>query len=722
MKTTLLILASILICGNLSARETPRQVSGRVTDENGETLPYANILVKGTTHGTASDLNGNYQLEITKPGEYNLIVKYAGFAPFEQRVFLSSDTTINFRLKEDALNLNEVTVTATRTPKLLKDAPVITRVITSEDIRKVNAVTVQDLLETELPGLEFTREMDGQTAIHMQGMSGKYVLFLIDGERMAGETLNNVDYNRLNAENIERIEIVKGAASALYGSNAIGGVVNIITKEASKPWSVNVNGSYGFGAKNDKASYAEQRYGTTVGAKKDKVSSLTSFTYKKKDTYLLTDTTGKETAINGGYDINVNEKLTWKVTDRIVFTGKGGFYTRKIDNYNEKVKDRYRNFNGSVRMNYLITDKQNLDVSYLIDRYNKYDYYEKKDVDSLNYRNTQQTARAQYSYSFTPGNTLTGGAEYFRDELMSYQFSGGAHSIEDYILYAQHDFNVTEQFNLVYGARMDYYSSFGAHVSPNVSLMYKLKPMTFRTSYSRGFRAPSLKEMWTDWDMGGMGWFTVYGNPDLKPEISDNVTLSAEYTRDRVNLSVVGYYNQISDKIASLYQAAKTPADKDTSFYTNIDKSKLAGLDINLAVKCPYGFTVKTAYAYVHEDMKQDGVNVSSTRPHSATLGINYELSKKNYNLNVAVNGRFLGKLDTNEASSTGSSYTPVHYPGYQTWKMTISQRLYRAYLLQVTVDNIFNYKPKYYSSNSPISPGTTCMIGLSINIDEIFR
>ena len=279
MKTILLILVSILICGNLSANEPPRQVSGCITDEKGETLPYANILVKGTTHGTASDLDGNYRLVIPKPGEYRLLIKYAGFAPFEQRIFLSGDTTINFRLKEDALNLNEVTVTATRTPKLLKDAPVITRVITATDIKKLNAVTVQDLLATELPGMEFTRQMDGQIAINMQGMSGKYVLFLIDGERMAGETLNNVDYNRLNADHIERIEIVKGAASALYGSSAIGGVVNIITKEPSKPLEVNVNGYYG--------SNNEQRYGGTIGTKQKNVSSLTSVMYKNRDHYIL---------------------------------------------------------------------------------------------------------------------------------------------------------------------------------------------------------------------------------------------------------------------------------------------------------------------------------------------------------------------------------------------------------------------------------------------------
>lgn len=711
MKTSLVILAILLTCGNLSANQPPRQVSGCVTDESGQTLPYANILIKNTTNGTATDLDGNYQLQIHRPGEYTIVVRYAGFVPSERQVQLKSDTIINFRLKEDALNLNEVTVTGTRTPKLLKDAPVITRVITTEEIKRTNAVTIKDLLETELPGLEFTRQMDGQTAISMQGMGGKYVLFLIDGERMAGETLNNVDYNRLNTENIERIEIVKGAASALYGSSAIGGVVNIITKDVSKPWSAHVNASYG--------SDNEQRYGTTLGIKQGKISSLTSATYKRKDTYLLTDTAGAQTNVNGGWDVSVNERLTWKPADRITLTGKGGFYTRKVDNFENKGKknDFYRNYNGNIRLNYLISEKQDLDISYLLDRYNKYDQFAKLGIDSLNYRNTQHTARAQYNYTFKPGNTLTGGAEFFRDELLSYQFNGETHAINDYILYAQHDFNVTERFNLVYGARMDYYSSFGVHISPNLSLMYKLSPFTFRSSYSRGFRAPSLKEMYTEWDMGNQGWFIIKGDPNLKPEISDNFSLSAEYTRDRVNFSVIGYYNQINDKIATIYNAKR-----DTSHYTNIDKSRLAGLDANLAVKCPYGFTIKAAYAYVHEDLKQNGVNVSSTRPHSATLGVNYEFERKSYQLNVCVNGRFLSKLNSNEANTDGTEFTPVHYPGYQTWRIVVTQSLLRAYTLQATMDNIFNYRPKFYAGNSPISPGTTFMVGLSVNLDEIFQ
>lgn len=724
MRVTLLILASILLCGNLSANEPPRQVSGCVTDEKGETLPYATILIKGTTYGTASDVNGRYLLEVKQPGSYSLLVRYAGFTQHEQQVFLNRDTVIDFRLKEDALNLNEVTVTATRTPKLLKDAPVITRVITTEDIRRINAVTVQDLLQTELPGLEFTREMDGQTSIHMQGMSGKYILFLVDGERMAGETLNNVDYNRLNASEIERVEIVRGGASALYGSNAIGGVVNIITKNANKPFSANVYGNYGLWKGSDKEDKTlhEQRYGTTIGLKQDKVSSLTTFNYKQKSSYLLIDADGTSQPVNGGNDYNVSEKLSWRVNEKMTLTGKGGLYFRDVDNRDagyaeQKVKDRYRNYNGSLRMNYNITAEQNLEASYLLDRYNKYDRYTVRGVDSLNYRNTQHTARLQYTNAFGKGNTLTGGAEFFRDELMSYQFDGNVHSTNDYILFAQHDFDITKKLNVVYGVRMDYYNSFGAHFSPSLSLMYKLNPVTFRGAYSRGFRAPSLKEMYTNWDMGGMGWFQIIGDPNLKPELSNNFSLSAEYSRDRVNLSVIGYYNDINRKITTVYNSEAREA-----VYTNVDNSGIGGLDVNLAVKCPLGFTVKTAYTYVHEKLEQNGINVSSTRPHSATLGVNYEFSLKNYFLNVALNGRFMGKLDTNEATDTmGTDYVPVHYPSYQMWRLVVSQRFCRAYTLQLSVDNLLNYKPGTYAANSPVSTGATFTAGISIDIDEIF-
>lgn len=173
------------------------------------------------------------------------------------------------------MNLSTVVITGTRTPKLLKDAPIITRVITAGDLKKVDATHIGQLLQVELPGIEFSYSMDQQVKLNMQGFGGNAVLFLVDGERLAGETLDNIDYNRLNLDNVERVEIVKGAASTLYGSSAIGGVINIITKASDDPWNLNLNTR--FGVHND------QRHGGTVGFNAGKFYSQTNVQYTNID-------------------------------------------------------------------------------------------------------------------------------------------------------------------------------------------------------------------------------------------------------------------------------------------------------------------------------------------------------------------------------------------------------------------------------------------------------
>ena len=120
----------------------------------------------------------------------------------------------------DVLNLNEVVITGTRVPKLLKDSPVQTRLITSKDIERSDATDIQGLLQAELPGVEFSYAMNQQVHLNFGGFGGQSLLFLIDGERIAGETLDDVDFSRIDMNNVERIEIVRGASSSLYGSNA----------------------------------------------------------------------------------------------------------------------------------------------------------------------------------------------------------------------------------------------------------------------------------------------------------------------------------------------------------------------------------------------------------------------------------------------------------------------------------------------------------------------
>lgn len=232
-----------------------QRLSGVVHDAAGGVLPLATFQVQGGK-GAVTDVDGRFQYRFARPGTYKISIRYMGYHPYDAVINIHEDTAVDFVMEPEHNQLGEVVVTGTRTPKMLKDIPVVTTVISEREIEKTGSLTIADVLQTEIPGVEFGRQMDGQVVMNMQGMGGSDILFLIDGEKMAGESMNNIDYERLNMDNVERVEIVRGAGSALYGSNAVGGVVNIITKEADEPWSLNLNGRYG--------SHNEQRYGISL--------------------------------------------------------------------------------------------------------------------------------------------------------------------------------------------------------------------------------------------------------------------------------------------------------------------------------------------------------------------------------------------------------------------------------------------------------------------------
>ena len=152
---SLLLFSFIATCTTLAQHST-YHISGRVTDTEGEPLPGATISIKGKGTGAVTSVDGTYTLQLPGIGSYIITASYIGYQTEEKRITTEKEKKVNFRLSEDQFDLGTVVVTGTRTPKLLKDAPIITRVITSEDIKKVNANNVADLLKTELPGIEFT--------------------------------------------------------------------------------------------------------------------------------------------------------------------------------------------------------------------------------------------------------------------------------------------------------------------------------------------------------------------------------------------------------------------------------------------------------------------------------------------------------------------------------------------------------------------------------------
>jgi len=656
-------------------------------------------------------------------------------------ISVQSQTTIR-----DSVSLDPVVVTATHSPKSLKDAPVVTRLITLHDIKIADATNIQDMLVQEIPGLEFGLAMSQETSLNMSGFGGNAVLFLVDGERMAGETMDNVDYSRMTLDNVGRIEIVKGASSALYGSNAVGGVVNIISRERLEPWTANANTRYNsFGH--------EWRHGAGFSFNTEKWNSHTSFQHttidpvnlpkahsaeeiavelmkkaqgKPYDESVLTDDSNLN-RLYGQRTYNVKERLTWRANDRLTMTGRGSYFFRTSERdthdyhfnaYGAGLKSKYEWGGGST------TGEQAqgnvLELSYAYDQYDKADYMpDGTRTHDHDYSNRQHVVHALYSKAFG-NNTLLLGADYMNDYLSTYQFTAGdTHSQDNIDGYAQFDWNITPQLNIVGSVRYDYFSASARKAfTERLAVAYKLSWMTFRANYASGFRAPTLKEMYMHFDMGNMGYL-LRGNADLEPEKSHNFNVSLERTNrisnsgfldGRYNFTITGYCNIFDKRITTIdggiYEGM------ESALYSNEDGITVWGLDFSLGHIWDWGLAMKINYSWLHESGNVYFSQFNQPRSHSLTWRIGYDHRfSRHYTLDAALSARCQGRPQSGRKDVD---------QGYTIWKLMLQHHLWHGISVSTAIDNLFNYKPKTYYYCSPLTTGTTFSVGLSVDLDRL--
>lgn len=722
MKQKIFALFLILcgLCLNLKA-ETQGDVVGRVLDDSGAPLAGATVQILHAKGGVTTDEDGYFRIPYSKDGAVRVKVSFVGYQT--QTFVLKADERKGeqhvLRLQPDATALDQVVVTATRTPKALKDAPVVTRLITANDIKIADATNIQDLLTEQMPGLEFGYAMNQETSLNMNGFGGNAVLFLVDGERLAGETMDNVDYSRLNLDNVGRIEIVKGAASALYGANAVAGVVNIISRENSEPWTANVNTRY-----ND--FNKEWRHGGSFSFNAGKWNSQTSIQRTTSDEVQLTspfDTESNILHIYGGETFNVKERLTYKLSDKVKLIGRGGYFNRisKRSNYD----DHYMDYSAGLKTVMNLSENDNLEISYGFDQYDKARYVNDERTHDHDYTNRQNTVRALYSHIFGK-NTLTVGADFLNDYLTTYQFEDNESKNQNSCdAFAQFDYNPLQWLNIVASLRHDYFSASSQHATTGrLALMTKWKGFSIRANYAGGFRAPTLKEMYMNFDMAGMQM--IYGNPDLEPEKSNNFNLALEHSgrvknagffTGQYSLTLMGYYNKYDKRITTGDYEDYTPGTGQpdvASRYCNEDGVEVSGIDFSAQYRSDMGLGVKLDYSYLHVGGRSVDSQFSQPRPHTATWRFDYDRQLCSfYRINAALSGRYLSAPDTN---------IKKHDSSYQLWKFTLQQRFLDAVNLNFTVDNLFGYTPKNYYWSSAMTTGRTFSVGLSIDIDRFVK
>jgi len=268
MKKNLWVLVILLSCSiaGFAQKKTDANINGHVINKNSkEHIPFINVSIKGTTIGTATDATGHYYLKNLPIGNYKLIVSGVGYKTSEREVTLVAGKSIevNFELYEDVLNLEQVVVTGTRTSHYVKDVPVRTEVITMKEIENKNACNIYQALEG-IPGVRVENQCQSCnfTMVKMQGLGAEHTQILINGQPMYSGLMGVYGLQQLSTIDVSRIEVVKGAGSALYGSSAVAGAINIVTKEPSFKPSINIDVQFG--------NYNTNKYGISSSIRNEK--------------------------------------------------------------------------------------------------------------------------------------------------------------------------------------------------------------------------------------------------------------------------------------------------------------------------------------------------------------------------------------------------------------------------------------------------------------------
>lgn len=611
--------------------------------------------------------------------------------------------------KEKETEIKEVVVTATRSQKKLKDVPITVQVVTAEDIKKSQSTDFKTFLENEFSGINFTYD-GGSPNINMMGFGGKYVLFLMNGERMAGETFDNIDYDRIDIDNIERIEIIKGASSSLYGSNAIGGVINIITKDSKSPLDINAGYLYD--------SSRDHKANLSIGTKQKWGNLSISSFYKMREPYIITDriSTGgvyNELNVAGFTNYGVNPKLTFNLSPKIDLSLTPGYYFSERNPgtpAGEIVRDRYYNYNLGLKTNIKFNDNQNLIVSGTFDRYDKYDYFRKIKEKEKKYENEVWRVSSQYNQNLFKKHTLVAGGEVLSEKLLSFMFknesTGGRENAQTYSAFTQQDWVINPSVTIVTGARMDYHSIFKQYFTFRLSGMYRFdETMTIRAGYSGGFRSPTLKELYTNWFHPWGGGFQLMGNKNLRPETSDNFNVSIDFNFKKLNLTFITQYSKIKDKINLRGNIGDTL--RYVNFHGNTD---VLSSEVSAIYKLNKNFHFKGSYSYY-----DIGKRRSENRPHTLTFKAEYIPSAKYYIPSIIISGKYLSRTKIyDDDSSSFVSYAP-----YSIWRLQLASKLPLGFTLTGGINNIFGYTADKVGFYSSVDIGRTFYLGLKWNFNK---
>ncbi|WP_237931083.1 catecholate siderophore receptor CirA [Buttiauxella sp. S19-1] len=584
-------------------------------------------------------------------------------------------------------------VTASATEQNLKDAPASISVITQEDLKKKPIQNLKDVLQ-EVPGVQLTNEGDNRQGVSIRGLDSSYTLILVDGKRVNSRNAvfrhNDFDLNWIPVDAIERIEVVRGPMSSLYGSDALGGVVNIITRKVGKAWHGNVTADTTIQENRDRGdSYNSNFFASgpiidnLLGVK---VYGNLGKREKDKQESSSTSTTGETPRIEGYTTRSGSAEFALTPTENQDMSFGYGFdrQDRDSDSLNK---------NRMERQDYSISHNGRWDYGNTELRF----YGDK--IDNLNPGNSSPITSRNNSLDgklVLPlgdiNQLLTFGGEWRHDKLTDPVNLTGSNSSEtsasQYALFLEDEWRIFEPLALTTGVRMDDHETYGDHWSPRAYLVYSATDtITMKGGWATAFKAPSLLQLSPDWTSNSCrGSCKIVGSPDLKPETSESFEFGLYYAGDEglldgVSGSITTFQNNLDDMIDIDRTQNRALAPSYPNFvgfdsagrpifkYYNVNKARVRGVETE--VKVPFNDQWKLTLNYTYNDGRDlsggDNKPLASLPFHTANGTVDW-LPLDDWSFYVSAN--YTGE----QRATTDGAPTPGGYVVWNTgvaWKAT---------------------------------------------------
>ena len=653
-------------------------------------------------------------------------------------------------------NLNPVVVTGSGHHQRLKSTATPVRVLSSQEIHEQGITTFDGALTRMMPQVSMAPNSMG-TFLRLNGLGNKYILILINGQKLSGDISNNVDLNRINMARVKRIEVLDGAASSLYGSDAIAGVINIITDQpTSSVCSVtNATNLSGHGVLTETVN---------LDIYKNGFGSYTSFNHDRADSYQTTDleyVKGSDTETQRtiapfftGYRSNiVGQKFTYAPTQHLALNA-GLDYSYKITDRPESRSDisggtdyemRYKGLRWNVGGIYKFTNRHSLQADFTVDRFRygkEYDVESKTNaVGDYVQSKKQRTMDGELKaiLGLTSSSTTIVGVEWRKDYLTATSGNIDQH-VYTLAAYAQHEQTIVKGLTATVGLRLTHHETFDQHLTPKATLMYTVGPMNFRATYSAGFRAPGLDELYYHYFSVNRGKPQIsFGNQNLSPEKSNYFALNAEYRTQLLAVSLTGYMNRINDMVvkqnvdvnetslamlrSEFPEMSDAEASKLVSYalYQNSDKGDVKGMQLNVSANLFRGFNLSANYVYTYARTKSGAEWQALERSirHAATIAANYHHTWGRYGMNINLNGRLQSK--------TYYTGTYENAPGYGIWNLhtthTFDCTKWAFVEPSIGIDNLFDKVDRRIDSSTRkyalYSPGRMLVVGLKVRFKQ---